>query len=63
MSNNVIKLKPPMVFSEADARRVCAELDKVLEKLCEFYARKREAGGDTTPKKQGSAPEASCSPF
>ncbi len=62
MSNNVIKLKPPMVFSEEDARRVCTELEKVLERLCEFYARKKEAG-ETTPKKQGTAPEASCSPF
>ena len=26
MESNVIKLKPPMTFSQDDARRVCAEL-------------------------------------
>ena len=33
MNNNVIKLKPPMVFNEDDARRVLAELGDVFGKL------------------------------
>ena len=30
MDNNVIKMKPPMVFAADDARRVCAELDVAM---------------------------------
>ena len=38
MVSNVIKLKPPMVFNEQDARRVLAELADVLAHLPEHLA-------------------------
>jgi len=66
MGNNVIKLKPPMCFSEEDAMRVCRELDAVLERLCELSDKKRaEASGGGTPVKDGGKAtlEPSCSPF
>jgi len=31
--HNVLKIKPPMVFTEADAARVVATLDRVLSEL------------------------------
>ena len=33
MQSHVIKLKPPMVFTEADALRVCAALGEAMEAL------------------------------
>ena len=38
MVSNVIKLKPPMVFDEQDARRVLAELADVLAHLPQHLA-------------------------
>ena len=38
MVSNVIKLKPPMVYNEQDARRVLAELADVLEHLPQHLA-------------------------
>ena len=32
-SNNIVKLKPPMCFTVADAARVCRELDEVMASL------------------------------
>jgi 4-aminobutyrate aminotransferase-like enzyme len=37
--HNVIKIKPPLVFSEADGERVVAALDEVLG---EDFVRRRE---------------------
>jgi 4-aminobutyrate aminotransferase-like enzyme len=33
MHDNVIKLKPPMCFTEEDAERVCKELGEVMAEL------------------------------
>lgn len=38
MSNNIVKLKPPMVFSEANAEAVVRELDDILEHFDEHLA-------------------------
>ena len=33
MQSHVIKVKPPMCFTEADARRLCAALGDAMEEL------------------------------
>ena len=43
MASNVIKLKPPMVFDEADAAHVLRELAEVLDKLDEAIEVYRKA--------------------
>jgi 4-aminobutyrate aminotransferase-like enzyme len=40
MHDNVVKLKPPMCFSEADAERVVRELGEVLHEIAAEAAAK-----------------------
>lgn len=54
MEGNVIKMKPPMVFSEGDAVRVIAALDACMAALAADMAAKGVVTGETTGEGTGS---------
>jgi ethanolamine-phosphate phospho-lyase len=51
---NVLKMKPPMVFNQADADRVVTLLDEVLTELKQSELILPQESGTSTPMKEGS---------